>query len=319
MILLCLFGVQSGSVSADDGKEKPVEGLATQTSPEGVLVTDSGRKVLFLQTKPKSLNGQYERAGYVHPLWDLDGNILTEDFPGDHKHHRGIFWAWHQLSVGGKRIGDPWLCKDFLTDVRSVKSTLENGIVRIESLSHWNSPLWKDDSGIEKAIVEEKTVILVHPIRGEARAIDFVISLTAVEKDVRIGGSDDVKGYGGFCTRLRLPDGLKFRLNSGNVEPRTGSVDESPWLDMTAAFGAGDELSGVSVLTHPTTVGFPQSWILRQKRSMQNPVFPGRETVAVPEDRPLRFRYRIVLHKGEAAVETIEGWQTEHEKLKAIE
>lgn len=114
--------------------------------------------------------------------------------------------------------------------------------------------------------------------------------------------------------RLRLPDGLKFRLKSGNVEPQRTSVKESSWLDMTAAFGADSKSSGVSLLTHSSTPGFPQRWILRQKRSMQNPVYPGREPVTVPQDKPLRFSYRVVLHRGEAKAKSINEWQTEFEK-----
>ena len=29
--------------------------------------------------------------------------------PADHRHQRGLFWAWHQVWIGEERIGDPWL------------------------------------------------------------------------------------------------------------------------------------------------------------------------------------------------------------------
>lgn len=315
LLLLVFISLASGApLSADD---EEASGLETQSTPQGVLVTDSGRKVLFFQKKPRSRDGRYARAGYVHPLWDLDGRVLTEDFPDDHPHHRGVFWAWHQLTVGGKQIGDPWLCQDFLSEVKSVQSTLlEDGAARLEVLSHWKSPLLQDDNGVQKTIVEERTVIVIRPVRDAVRRIDFVISLQAVEQDVRLGGSDDVKGYGGFCVRLRLPDGLRFRLQSGEVQPTRTSVDESPWLDMTAAFGQDKRLSGVSVLTHSDTAGFPQRWILRQKRSMQNPVYPGRNTVAIPgtSEPPLKFGYRLVLHRGEAEAAVVNRWQDEFAK-----
>lgn len=315
LLLLVFISLASGApLSADD---EEASGLETQSTPQGVLVTDSGRKVLFFQKKPRSRDGRYARAGYVHPLWDLDGRVLTEDFPDDHPHHRGVFWAWHQLTVDGKQIGDPWLCQDFLSEVKSVQPTLlEDGAARLEVLSHWKSPLLQDDNGVQKTIVEERTVIVIRPVRDAVRRIDFVISLQAVEQDVRLGGSDDVKGYGGFCVRLRLPDGLRFRLQSGEVQPTRTSVDESPWLDMTAAFGQDKRLSGVSVLTHPDTAGFPQRWILRQKRSMQNPVYPGRNTVAIPgtSEPPLKFGYRLVLHRGEAEAAVVNRWQDEFAK-----
>lgn len=40
------------------------------------------------------------RSTYVHPLYGLDGEVLTDDFPADHTHHRGLFWAWPHVRVG---------------------------------------------------------------------------------------------------------------------------------------------------------------------------------------------------------------------------
>ena len=34
------------------------------------------------------------RSSYVHPIYGIEGEILTDDFPADHHHHRGLFWAW---------------------------------------------------------------------------------------------------------------------------------------------------------------------------------------------------------------------------------
>src|ERR1051325_9833474 len=73
------------------------QGFTTMRSAEGVEILENNKKVLFYQARPKSVNGKYERAGYVHPLYDLDENVLTDDSPRYHPYHRGIFWAWHQI------------------------------------------------------------------------------------------------------------------------------------------------------------------------------------------------------------------------------
>lgn len=285
--------------------------LRIEQSPEQVAIFQGHNPVLTYQQAPKSLHGTYERAGYVHPLYDLDGNELTEDFPADHLHHRGIFWAWHQLHVGDVRTGDPWVCKDFLTDVRGVEIVeCSPQRVAFRADADWTSPLWTDTDGQRKPIVHEQTTIRVHSPVNNSRAIDFEIALTAAEPNVRIGGSEDVKGYGGFSPRIRLPKGLTFLTDWGIAQPQNTPVDPSPWLDMTAAFGSNDTLSGVTILSHPSVPGFPQRWILRQARSMQNPVFPGREPAELPTDRPLVFRYRMILHRGEASVDQIRDWQT---------
>ena len=106
--------------------------LKTKVTADGVLVTEGDAKVLFYQRATKSMGGKHARANYVHPLFDLDGNVLTEDFPADHLHHRGIFWAWHQLWGGNKMIGDGWIAKDMTWDVHD----LQTSHLTLRSLHH---------------------------------------------------------------------------------------------------------------------------------------------------------------------------------------
>jgi hypothetical protein len=288
--------------------------LKATASEDGVLITEGDAKVLFYQRKPKSLDGKYERANYVHPLYDLDGNVLTEDFPKDHLHHRGVFWAWHQVRVGGKKVGDPWTTEDFSWDVVSTDTDrIGDDSIDIKAHVLWKSPQWTDEQGKPKPLVDERTVIRVHRATKQARIIDFEISLQALEPDMSIGGSEDAKGYGGFSPRIRLPDGLRFMGEIGEVKPQTTSVEAGRWLDMLGTFGKDDAISGVTILVHPSTPGFPQRWILRQARSMQNPVYPGRGPVPLATEKPTVLRYRLVLHHGEVESAEIQKWQEAYE------
>ena len=286
--------------------------LEATENEEGVLIREGDADVLFYQRATRSLGGQRPRANYVHPLYDLDGRVLTEDFPTDHLHHRGIFWAWHQVWVGDKRIGDPWTCEDFVWDVQQATTEPEENALALRSHVLWKSPQWTDGAGAMKPLVEERTTIRVHKSSDDARAIDFEIRLLALEKDVRLGGSDDEKGYGGFSVRVRLPEGVRFTGEKGEVEPQITSVEAGPWLDVSARYGDGNEISGVTILCHPSSPGFPQRWILRSARSMQNPVYPGREAVTLSTDEPLVLRYRLILHRGEATRERADGWFREY-------
>ena len=85
--------------------------MSSELTAEGILISENGKPVLFYQKNPKSKDGQFERANYIHPLYDLEGNVITEDFPADHLHQRGIFWTWHQILAGEKRLGDGWECR----------------------------------------------------------------------------------------------------------------------------------------------------------------------------------------------------------------
>lgn len=102
--LLLLFAATSAATAGE---------LKISHNADGVLITEDGSTVLLYQLTPKSIDGKFTRSNYIHPLFDLNDEVITEDFPKDHLHHRGVFWAWHQVWVGDKKTGDPWLCKNF--------------------------------------------------------------------------------------------------------------------------------------------------------------------------------------------------------------
>ena len=273
---------------------------------QGVLVSEGESKVLFYQRAPKSLDGRFTRAHYVHPLYDLDGHVLTEDFPADHLHHRGIFWAWHQVWVGDVRAGDPWVCQDFQWDVRSVTPRMcANGTAELRADVVWKSPRVTDEAGQPRPLVDETAVVRIHPADVDTRVIDVSFALRALVPQLRIGGSEDEKGYGGFCWRIDLPQDIRFVSSGGDVQPRTTAVEAGPWLDCVGSLGDGVRQSGLAVLCHPTAPGHVQPWILRERRSMQNAVWPGREPVVLPQDQPLVFHYRMIIHRGDTKAASI--------------
>ena len=274
-------------------------------SAEGILISEAGEKVLFFQRLPKSLDGRYTRANYVHPFYDLAGEVLTEDFPADHRHHRGIFWAWHQLWLGDKKLGDAWTTKDFLAEVKAVDvDRKEPNRCTIKTKVEWTCPD-PDDKNRTLSVVEEQAKITVHAREASRRLVDFEIRLRALNPDVKLGGSEDQKGYGGFSTRIKLPEGIQFRDSEGPVEAKTTAVKAGPWLDFST------EKTGLAILDHPANPGYPQAWILRKQRSMQNPAYPGRDPVKLSQETPMVLRYRLVVHDGSLDRKTLDKLQSE--------
>ena len=290
----------------------PVEILETS---QGFIITEGDTKVMSYQREHKSLNGKYSRANYIHPLYGLDGEVLTEDFPADHLHHRGIFWAWHQVSLGAKRLGDPWSAQDFFWDVYDAKILdVDSQCRALQVHVYWKSPLWTDANGKEKAFVKETTTIRVYRAQNDIRKVDFQINLLALEDGVRIGGSEDDKGYGGFTTRIRLPDGLSFTGSNGPVEPKRVSVEAGPWLDFSGDFDEDGKLSGLAILCHNSSPGYPQPWILRRKSSAQNPVYPGRHPILLSREKPLVLCYRLIIHRGNVSDVNLDKLQAEYNR-----
>lgn len=291
--------------------------LRWEQNDDGVLVTEGDSNVLFYQRSDKALNGKHVRANYVHPLYDLDENVLTEDFPADHLHHRGVFWAWHQLRIGNQNVGDGWALSDLRWDVRELTPQQNpDGSLTLSLVVDWKSPRWR---GGEEAIVVEHSSVRVFPRRDDRREIDFDIQLRATNPETFIGGSEDDKGYGGFSVRIKLPKNIVFTGLQGVVTPQKTAVDPSPWMSMTGTLGdpppqdAGE--SGLTVLCHPDSAGYPQPWILRAQRSMQNPVWPGRQPQLLSDEHPTMLRYRLVIHRDPVSPAVIQGWQSDYAQM----
>ena len=248
---------------------------------------DQGGKVMFYQTEPKNHDGKFERCHYFHPVWGIDGNIITEDFPADHLHHRGIFWAWHQLWIDGNRIGDTWALQDFEQKVNDSRFTTgDDGEGILNTEVDWRSANWTKN-GQKVPFLKESSTITIYPRNNNFRRIDFEIILLALEDNLKIGGSEDEKGYSGFSVRVILPEDILFSGPLGVVEPKITAVESPGYINISGSMGAGGRKAGVIVLDHQDNPGFPQPWILRASKSMQNAAFPGNKLVVIPKDRPL--------------------------------
>ncbi|MCB0667391.1 MAG: PmoA family protein [Saprospiraceae bacterium] len=277
--------------------------LAVEETPQGVFVTEGKSPVLFYQKQTKSSDGAFPRANYIHPLYGIDGSVMTEDFPEDHLHHRGIFWTWHQILAGEKNLGDAWACENISWDVQSIKPEMQKGgnlLLNIHTL--WESSLKLDGDGDQQPFMEENTQVTIHPRIDNFRQIDFMISLLARTSDLMIGGSDDEKGYGGFSVRMKLPEDIKFSSEGQTIQPITNQITAGSWMKMEGSLAKDGGKAGIVVICNPQNPSYPETWILRAENSMQNAVFPGRDPIAVSREVPLVLRYTLLVYEGDISI-----------------
>ncbi len=103
------------------------------------------------------------RCCYLHPVYAPNGVVITDDFPEDHPHHRGINWAWPVVTVDGKTY-DLW--------------TIKGVLARFEK---WNRKEAGKDSAVlgfqdgwyvgDRKVVEEAIEIVAHPAANGQSAI----------------------------------------------------------------------------------------------------------------------------------------------------
>ena len=273
---------------------------------QGIELKENGKPVFFYQNKQKTLSGQYICNNYLHPLYSLDGDTLTEESPADHPYHRGVFWTWHQLFIDNESIGDGWINDGISQDVVKTFTSETAEFARITTEVMWKSSVFRNG----KPFMNERTTITAHKTESDIRKIDFEITLSALVDGLQIGGSADEKGYGGFCVRMKLPDNLVFTSDKGPVTPKELQVKAGPWMDFSGSFGNDLKKSGITILCHPSVKDYPEPWILRLKGSMQNIVFPGRNRIDLPAGKPVVLNYRIIIHRGDAGMINIPSLQS---------
>lgn len=261
---------------------------------QGVELLEGGKPVFFYQKAPKSLQGQYVCCNYLHPLFSLDGDTLTEESPADHPYHRGVFWAWHQIYVGDQSIADGWVMENISHEVTGLETRTDKISAELKADVLWRSPEWQNGY----PFVREQTIITTRQKENKQRIIDFEIRLRALTGGVSIGGSDDEKGYGGFCIRIKLPSDIEFTSERGTIIPEITQIVAGSRMDFSGTFRHDGKKSGITIICDPETPNFPASWILRKESSMQNIVFPGRQRVGLSTEKDLVLKYRVLIHSG---------------------
>ncbi len=286
-------GVRRFRVTTD--RPGPAGVAFDDSKPEAIVVTDADKPVASYIRKPilkKGVPPRYRRCCYMHPVYDLDGTVLTDDFPRDHFHHRGMSWAWPRVEHAGRRY-DMWhlaplhpLCKRIL----STQGGPVCGVLRSEE--QWVLK--------ERPVVRQLVELCFWRTGEIGRVIDVFLTLTALKEPVTIGGRlTESKGYGGFNVRFApRRDTILFGPNGR----QPGNVNRVPmaWSDLSAKFVPGNErVSGLAIFDGPDNPGFPSGWSNRAYGYL-NPAWPGLGTYELKPGKPLRLRYRVYIHRGDA-------------------
>jgi hypothetical protein len=240
---------------------------------------------------PDRVPEQYRRSTYIHPIYDPAGNAITDDFPKDHFHHRGLSWMWPHVSVRGK-VHDLWA-------ISGVRQVFEQWLAQevgpvCATLGVRNA--WK--VGADK-VMDEWVWIRAFRANEFGRAIDFCLTWRALEPIQIAGRKTQNKGYGGFCLRFAPRQATTITTPNG-VEAADSDLKKLPWADESGRFGRSKQFTGIAVFQHQNNPDFPAGWCLRHY-GFVGVSWPGLEVITLEPGKPLTLRFRIWVHNGSAA------------------
>jgi len=268
----------------------------TEDEAKGTLtLRDSQVEVLtyrFRNQLKRGVDPKYTRSCYIHPLYSLDGIVLTDDFPKDHLHHHGVFWTWPVVRTRGQHTqtwhpDTPSLRQHF---ARWLKQEVKNGAA---TLSVEN--IWKLDDNEVVAI--ETVTMHVLPADDAGRAIDLELVFQAVGGPLELQGSPDQnKGYGGLCIRgAPMFKGAALTTDQGLLKNDSTNIPFR-WADMST------EKFGIAIFVSPGHPGLPTTWLIRNSYAgVLNVSWPGLKPAVLQPGKPAILRYRLYIHRGDAS------------------
>ena len=245
-----------------------------------------------LITKVAPANRIYARArsDYIHPLCGLDGEPLTLDWPIDHPHHRGIYWAWPEVDWHSQRGDLHALQHVFARPVGKCTATSGSVFAQIEAEN-----VWKWESG--ESLVHERAVIRAYRATDNARLIDLEFQFTALNEPVLLARRGTDK-YGGLNIRLAkvLEQEIVFHTDPINA------ATVMAWAELNGRIGGATRNSSLVVLQHSSNPDYPGDWVKFPEIDWFQPTFPASGTrYELKQGRPLVLRFRLWLHRGAKA------------------
>ncbi len=247
------------------------------------------------------------RSCYVHPVWGMDGEVLTDDFPVDHYHHHGIFWTWPYVQIGDQTY-DSWLggrLEQRFIQWLSADAGAAAGVLGVENG-------WFVE---EKQVAVERVWLRSFRSQKDCRVMDLALVITALAEPIALQGREE-KSYGGFTVRYHVSPrtdatvrAAQQTLGFGGDNPATGPDlvnTRLPWADLSSQFPGATCRSGAAVFIHPRHPDYPPTWLTRTYGALCVG-WPGIERHTIAAGESIRLDYRVWVHRGEPTSDQLDA------------
>ncbi len=280
------------------------------------IETDSGTIDLCVNGNlfTRYVYGGVPARPYFYPICEPSGAPVTRAYPmhrdvfretQDHPHHRSI-WVAH----GDVNGTDNWSEEPGHGFTRHLATqAITSGSVAAGFVT---DSIWETASGAP--LLTQRLKVTAWATSQTIRLLDIEIDLTADHVDVTFGDTKE-GGIASFrvASSMDVPRGGRIINSYGGVDEAESWGRPAHWCDYS---GVTEGVHcGIAVLDHPTSFRHPTTWHVRNYGLMTaNPfgwaAFTSGEkngTHTLPKGETLKFRYRIVIHYGDAKAGNVSG------------
>ena len=263
-------------IEKDNGQLLLLQGL------DSVLVYNYGPQL------PPDIPHDRARSSYIHPIWSPSGVVITDDFPEDHLHHRGLSWMWPRVYIDKDTL-DHW-------HIKGIKTKFNRWLGKDAGPLCATLGVENEWTVKENSVVREMVWIKAFQQTNNSRAIDLSLTLEA-KVPITLQGQVN-KGYGGLCLRL-APREEPAILSPRGWEPDS-DIEPLAWADQSGLFTLKQQMAGIAIFQHSDNPDFPAGWTLRHYGFL-GVAWPGIDQVTLEPGSPVHMRFRIWVHDGDAA------------------
>ena len=273
-------------------------GVSLVRDDKRLLVKVNGKTVFTYNhatvPSPDPKQPYYARSGYIHPLYDPSGRVITDDFNPDHAHQHGIMFAWRKTTFEG-RESNGW---DQKTGTGRVEHVELKELVEGPVFGCFTARLRQVDltaPGGPKPVLDETWLVRVYNL-----ADGFLFDLESTQT---CAGSAPVTiekiHYGGLMIRGHAAwHGDNFDLLTSEGRGKSDGNQTRPfWVDIRGPLDG--QLSGVTIFDHPGNFRFPQPARLHPTMPYFCFAPAALGAFTIEPGKPYTSRYRFWVHTGE--------------------
>ncbi len=256
--------------------------------------------------------GAQRPVPYFHPVALVDGTVLTELGPPDHRHHHALWFAWDKLN-GVDYWSEPNAGR---TVVVGSKPTLgRKNDARFDMQLEYVPP-----SG-SAVLTENRTITVSAPDAQGSYYIDWRGEFTAGKEPVFMKGGTAGGGYAGMSVRIaNTTTGWKLIDSEGRQDIAEGEFARNThgkrarWMDFSVTDKATGKEGGIAILEHPTSFRHPSQWhnLINPKQPFGyfSPATLWSEPYTLGAGKTITVYYRILVHPGRPGRDALEqAWQ----------
>lgn len=296
-------GSQAFYLLSEQNPPEAEDGIAASRDKTKLKFSAAGHPLVEYQTEPGALPRDdikpiFARGGYLHPILTPAGKMITDDFPPNHIHHHGIWWAWTHTEFQGRKpdfwnMGDGKGRVEFVALDEQWQGPVHGGFRSRHRFVDLTAP-----SPVTALNETWEVRIFVPPAGAKSWwAFDLISTQRCATADAL-----DLPEYhyGGLGLRGNRAwngkESVNFLTSEGETDRVKGHGTRARWCDM---WGELDGVkAGIAILCHPDNFRAPQHMRIHPSE----PFFcyapqQGGDMAIKPGDAYVS-RYRIVVHDG---------------------